>query len=118
MFKLSDAPDTYTWPVVVEIPADGGNYREARFTARFQLQPQDVVDEVLQKIRDEDDQDEDTDLAVKLLVGWEDVQGADGQPLVYSDESKHALLNIPYVRGAVVRAYFASLGGKKARRKN
>ena len=117
MFRmLEDVVQSYSWPVKIEIPVDGGRYRDADFQAVFQMLGQDEIDDIIRRIQDEDAQDED--LANRLLIGWTGVVGKDGEALAFSDENRSALLNVPYVRRAVLRAYLASMGGRKARQKN
>ncbi len=114
MFKIAQDP-TYKWPVNVFIPKDGGKFVKATFTAEFKALPQDEIDGVLTDIRDGR---ADADFAVECLVGWKGVQDSDGSEMVYSDEAKAKLLNIPYARNAVVTAFFESISGGAARRKN
>lgn len=114
MFKITQNP-TYTWPVTVHVPKDGGKFVKATFTAEFRALEQDEIDRVLQDIRDGDP---DTNFAGECLSGWKDVQDDDGSALVFSDDNKAKLLNIPYARNAVVTAFFESISGGAARRKN
>ncbi len=95
---------------------DGGRWREAKFLGLFSLVHQSEIDDILAKIADGEEQDED--LASRLLVGWSEIVGEDGQPLPYSEEAKASILDLPHVRRAVLKAYGDSLGGRAARRKN
>jgi hypothetical protein len=114
MFKIDENP-TYKWPVNVYVPRDGGKFVKATFTAEFKALPQDQIDAVLQSIRDGDP---DANFAGECLVGWSGVQDSDGTDLPYSDEAKTKLLNMSYVRNAVVTDFFESISGGAARRKN
>ncbi len=114
MFKIAQEP-SYKWPVTVHIPKDGGKFVKATFSAEFRALPQDEIDNVLQDIRDGD---RDADFATTSLIGWSGVQDMDGSELPYSDEAKAKLTNIPYVRNALVAAFFESISGGAARRKN
>ena len=114
MFKISQEA-TYKWPVTVHIPRDGGKFVKATFTAEFMALPQDKIDSVLEDIRAGD---RDADFATECLVGWSGVQDTDGSDLPYSDEAKGKLLNMSYVRNAVVTDFFESISGGAARRKN
>ena len=106
---------TYEWPVTVYVPKNGGKFFKATFTAEFRVLSQDEIDRVLANIREND---ADTNFAGECLAGWKEVQDDDGSELVYSDGAKAKLLNIPYVRNAVVTAFFESISGGAARRKN
>lgn len=112
MFKIADK-NTYRWPVTVHIPQDGGKFTKATFDAEFQALPQNELDQI---VRDAVAGDPDASVAARCLCGWKGVQDADDTELPYSDGAKDRLLNITYVRAAVVQAYFESIGG--ARRKN
>lgn len=112
MFKITQ-DRTYKWPVTVHIPADGGKFTKATFTAEFRALAQDVIDGVLDDLRSGD---RDADFARECLIGWSSVQDQDGSELPFSDEAKAKLLNIPYVRTALVNAFFESISGGK--RKN
>jgi hypothetical protein len=113
MFKIAEAPLTYTWPVTVSIPANGGKYTKATLTAEFQALDQDRIDAIIGG-----EAEIDADLLTECLVGWKGVQDADGAELPVSDEGRVRLLKIPYVRSALVRAFFESISGGAARRKN
>ena len=113
MFKISQNT-TYKWPVTVHIPRDGGKFVKGTFTAEFKAMPQNEIDGVLADLRDGH---QDADLASACLTGWANVQDDDGSDLPYGDEAKDKLLNVPYVRVALVTAFFESIGGG-ARRKN
>jgi len=114
MFKIAQQP-TYKWPVKVHIPTDGGKFTTGTFTAEFNALPQDEIDKIIEAGRDGD---RDADLAREVLVGWASVQDEDGSDLPYSDEAKARLINIAYVRNALVTAFFDSITGNAARKKN
>lgn len=114
MFKIAQEP-SYKWPVTVYIPKDGGKFVKATFSAEFKSLPQDAIDRVLADIREGV---ADADFAGECLVGWSGVQGDDGSELAFSDEAKTKLTNIPYARNGVVAAFFESISGGAARRKN
>jgi hypothetical protein len=114
MFKIAQKP-TYKWPVTVQIPTDGGRYTKATFTAEFRAMSQKEIDELVLAGRDGD---RDADLCRELLVGWSGVQDEDGSEIAFSDEAKDRLLNITYVRHGLLDAFFASITGAGARRKN
>lgn len=114
MFKIAQNP-TYQWPVTVHIPQDGGKFMKATFTAEFRALAQERIDAVIAEARGGDS---DADLMSECLIGWSGVADADGTDLPYSDEAKARLLDIPYVRAALATAFFASISGDEARRKN
>lgn len=114
MFKIAQNP-SYKWPVTVYVPQDGGKFLKATFSAEFRRLPQDEIDRLLQELRNGDP---DVSFAAECLIGWSGVQDTDGGELAYCDEAKDKLLNIPYARNGVVTAFFESISGGAARRKN
>lgn len=116
MFKLAEQPDDYSWPVEIQIPQDGGRYTTAEFDARFRILPQSEIDAIIETAQNGTGQDEA--LMSRVLIGWARVEGEDGGPLAYSEEAKRALLDIPYVRIGIARAFFNSIRGRERQRKN
>lgn len=112
MFKL-EKKSTFTWPVTVNVPKDGGTFASHQFTAEFKLQEQSKVDALLLRF-----QQNDEDILKELLVGWLGVQDSDGDELDYTEENKAKLLDIPYVRSALLKAYFEAASGNKVKRGN
>ena len=115
MFKLQKK-DTIQWPVLVSIPQDGGRTVKAEFTATFKVLSKDRIRELV--LADLDDA-EQADLAAESLVGWDErLVDANDQPLPYGEEAKRDLLQITYVRAAVVQAFTTMSSGRNAARKN
>lgn len=112
MFKIVTSP-TYTWPVVVELPTDGGKTEKATFDAEFKRLTQTRVEE----IRDAARRGEmgDAELVKEALVGWSGVVDEKG-PVPYSESARDQLLDIPTVAASIVLALMDSLSG--IRRKN
>lgn len=112
MFKITQQP-TYSWPVTVELPTDGGKVEKATFDAEFKRLTQSRVDEIRMAV--ERNEMRDVDLAREAMVGWSGVVDGDG-PVPYSESARDQLLEIPMVSSAIVTALLGSLAG--ARRKN
>jgi hypothetical protein len=112
MFKIVQNP-TYSWPVSVELPSDGGKTEKATFDAEFKRLTQSRVEEIRQAV--ERNEMRDVDLAREVLVGWSGVVDGDGQ-VPFSESAKQQLLDIPMVATAIVTALLGSISG--ARRKN
>lgn len=112
MFKLAQKT-SYTWPVTVHIPADGGRFTKAGFDAEFKALPQERIDDYLAG-RGNDDE---ADFLNEVVIGWKGVADDAGADVPYSEDAKPKLLAIPYVRTALVRAFFESITGG-AKRKN
>ena len=102
MFKIA-TETTFTHPVKVMIPVDGG-HEAADFRAKFLVLPSD--------------REKDFDLATAegsngflraILVSADDVAGDDGEALPWSDALRDRLLQVPFVRTALTRTYFRAV---------
>jgi len=112
-FVLKQSED-YSWPVPVELPADGGRFSKHTFDAKFKRLPQDRIRDIMEKIQ-ANEIDDDT-LCREIMIGWDGVQDAKGEEIPFSESSLNVLLNVQMVAAAVVSAWFDSLA--KAKRKN
>jgi hypothetical protein len=106
--------DSYTWPVPVELPADGGRFNKQTFDAQFKRLPQDRIRDIMDKIQ-AGEIDDDT-LCREILIGWSGVQDNKSEEIPFSESSLNVMLNVQMVAAAVVSAWFDSLA--KAKRKN
>lgn len=113
MFVISQKT-TYTWPVTVEFPVDGGKTDRQTFDAELKRMTQSRINEIREAI--EKGETSDTELAREVLVGWEGVNDDNGEAVPFSERSRDKLLDIPLVAAAVVVAWLGSLSGVK--RKN
>lgn len=113
MFKIVQNA-TYTWPVTVELPTDGGKTEKQTFDAEFKRLTQTRVDEIRQSV--ERGEMRDSELAREAMVGWSGIVDGDGGQVQFSEKSRDQLLDIPQVSGAVVTALLSSMSG--AKRKN
>lgn len=109
MFKLTEKR-TIKWPVTVDVPQDGGSTRPAKFTVEFRLLDQSDIDVSLAQARN------DAEFLFEVMQDWEGVADEDGQTIEFSDDTARRVVDIPYVRNALLRAYFEAVSG--GRRKN
>lgn len=112
MFKL-EKKDTIKWPVQVNIPKDGGGFATHEFSAEFKLQEQSKMDLLIERLKNDD-----VDILRELVVGWSGVSDAEGNVVTYTDEARDQLIDIPYVRSALLKAYFEAATGNRAKRGN
>lgn len=112
MFKFpKDGLFEADWGVQVYVPVDGGRHQIQKFTARFKVLSQEELKGIT------GDSDFDDEMLNKILIGWgEDLVDDAGQPLPFNEENKKAVLDIPFVRLAIIRAYGEAVAN--ARRKN
>lgn len=124
-FVLEQSP-TFSWPITVKEPVDGGRFRSHTFTAVFKRVSQDRYEELLLQQRDfkllvERDAEVSSiplrEIADELLVGWADIFEPDNTTQVpYSQEAKAQLLKTAGIANALVETYFEVL--EKAKAKN
>jgi len=100
----------WSWPVKVQVPADGGVYVEQRFSARFRLTPAQQAGALL--LEDPSGRA----LIRHALVGWSEVVDDAGKEVAFSAEAAELMLGIPYVFTALAASYSDSVAG--APRKN
>ena len=107
MFKIAANPEfSHTVPILV--PTDGG-HREESLRARFRVIGSEALDsfqltstgEVLTFLRE-------------VLVSLDDLADAAGNPVPYNDEVRDQVLQLPYVRLALVRSYMSAITKAKA----
>lgn len=132
MFILAAKP-TVLWPVHFRAPQDGGGFEEHVFKARFNLPvDQAEVEDLFRRIEESRRQlvqqlmspgkpaeaaegfgAADRYILDKYWAGWPDGEVKDGQGAVipYGPETRAALLAIPGMRVALVRAFMETLGG-------
>jgi len=112
MFKL-EKKTTFRWPVVVNVPKDGGGFASYEFTGEFKLHDQSKMDTLLERFR-QDDQD----VLRELLIGWSGVQDSNGDELLVNDENRDTLIDVPYVRSEMLKEYFDAVSGNKVKKGN
>ncbi len=118
--------DSYTWPVSIKLPANGGKRERQTFDAEFKRLPQSRINEIQREVQvrvKANEKGEDTgegvsdqSIADEILVGWDGIVDGDGEPVPFSNAVKAQLLDVPIMAGALVAAYFESLVEQK--RKN
>jgi len=114
---------SYTWPITLVLPVDGGRREKHTFDGEFKRLPQTRINEIVRQARAmergklaDDEALEDQDAAREVLIGWAGVVDDDAKDIPFSDTALAQLLEIPTVAGQIVRAWFESL--EVAKRKN
>lgn len=110
---------SYSWPVSIQLPADGGKREKSTFDALFKRLPQSRINEIQQLVQQRikaaergeelDNGVTDQTIAAEILVGWSGILDADGDDVPYSEAVKAQLLDVPMMAGALIEAYFTSL---------
>lgn len=100
-----------TTEVIIHVPVDGGRSAKHSMQVTYEIVPKEVSDTIY------DDGGDDRDLLKLVVKGFDHVATKDKQPIVYSDESLHKLVNISYVRVAWIKKYL-ELSHGEGKRKN
>ncbi len=124
-FVLKQAT-SYTWPIKLVIPTDGGRKETHTFDGEFRRLPQSRINEIMkiaramERGRADDDEVEDQGLARELLIGWSGVVDDAGKEIPFSDGAINQLLEIPTVAGQIIKHFFESIQSEKepGKRKN
>jgi hypothetical protein len=116
--------DSYGWPVEFYQPENGTRKKQS-FTARFKELKQTRINEiqvlVQKRVKSIQEGEEDTSgitdqsIADEVLVGWEDVEDGEGNPILFSNKIKKQLLDKPMLASAIIESYFDSLVEAKAK---
>lgn len=109
-FKLAQR-DSYTWPVPLSIPADGGRFDKFSFDAQFRVLTQARIREIGDQINAGDT--DDAAVSREIICGWSGITDANDKEMPFSEKALDDLLNIPMVATFIVRAWFTSLKGAK-----
>jgi hypothetical protein len=114
---------TYTWPITLVLPIDGGRREKHTFDGELRRLPQTRINEIIRQARlqergklTDDEELQDQDAAKEILAGWTNVVDDKGEEVPFSESALNQLLEIPTVAGQIVRTWFESL--EVAKRKN
>lgn len=108
-FKISSATSgTYTWPVAVYIPIDGGKHKKETFEAIFKRHktgegpdPESVTSE------------DGVEVFKRFLVGWNGIKDDSENELPFTDENLAEFIKIPVFVVSVIDAWRASVKAAK-----
>jgi len=96
MFTVTDDPQ-FTHDVKVQVPVDGG-HKEETFKTRFRVIPLEELEDLASL--------EGQKLALKrVIVTMSDLIDHEKNEVSYSDELRDQLIDVPYVRMALIRTY-------------
>jgi hypothetical protein len=110
MFKISQS-ESYSWPVIVELPISGGRTDKQNFDAVFKRLPQSRIKEIGEQIKSEEITDEQ--LIREIVLGWSGIVGDDGKEVPFSDGALTKLIDIPLVARSLIASWYASISGAK-----
>ncbi len=101
MLKITARP-RFTHKVVAHVPVDGGFARE-EFRATFRLAADSAADLSTDTLKEAFLRD--------IVVELHDLTDAEGYPAPWSDETRDQAFALPWVRLALLKAYFEAIVG-------
>lgn len=112
MFRLVQN-DSFTWPIRVDIPVDGGRFESATFDAVFKKVPQSRIKDLQKQIAK--DGFDDTAMCREILIGWSGIVDEDGEEVPFSQSNRDRLLDTIGLSSAIVMQFFEALRGNRAK---
>lgn len=107
---------SYTWPVPLLIPVDGGRREKHSFDAEFKRLPQTRIDEIIRLARmieagkcEPEDEQTMARIPRELLIGWTGITDDAGKDVPFSESALDQLLEIPAIAGQIIKAWFSSM---------
>lgn len=110
MFKLV-RPKSYSWPVELRTPTNGGSYEKATIDLEFRYVPQSEVTATLQALEGKTF----SEVVEGLVVGWTGVADESGNDVPFSVTNLAKLLDIPGVAATIFGAWAESLSAAPAK---
>lgn len=116
MFKLlNELTETYTWPVSMKVPGNGGKAITLKFDAVFNRLPADRMREIMRSKEDLPEGEEPRtirDVVDEALAGinYKDDEGKEARA---TDDEKDELLNVIGADVAIYVSLLASFRGEK-----
>jgi hypothetical protein len=111
--------DSYSWPVPLLIPVDGGKKQKFSFDAQFKRLKHSRINQIIKQARaihfgrEEEDMLDDQEGVREILVGWSGVFDDDGNEVPFSESALLQLIEIQTVPGQIIKAWFDSMETSK-----
>jgi hypothetical protein len=116
MFKTTLTP-SYSWPVKVRLPADGGKFSEQSFNATFRRLDSDTVRAMYREVTEDEGAAAAVAAVKQVVIGWDGIEDENG-PVPFSDTALAELLHIQRVDAAIIAAFFQSCFAMEDKPKN
>ncbi len=95
-----------TWPVILKVPVDGGDFGRVEVSADFVILPQDEIGGLQSMISDEGQRD----LLKRVVKNLHGVAGPDGTQITWSTQADIAL-EWGFIKQGLLTAYAGALRG-------
>lgn len=107
MFKLQQS-ESFSWPVTIKVPSDGGRYVAETFDVQFRRLSHSRLKELSEAV--ESGELHDPEFVREVVVGWDGIT-SDSGPVPFSVSAFNQLLEVQGVAKAIVLAYRDALAG-------
>ncbi len=115
---LKEIPQTYTWPVELMVPINGGKRKKITFEAEFNRKSKTETQKLLAAARTVDENwiqsIEFAPIIEEVLIGI-NAKDESGKSAPLPDDIKEELLEITGAEAAIFNAYMASLSQEKTK---
>ena len=115
MFKLS-TKKSYKRNIKIDVPQDMGKTERQTFVMEFKQLSVSETKDLIEEAQNERISDED--MLRRYVLGWDGIVDEDGNPLDFTTSNLEAVMDVPYVRKAIMAAFIEDVFGKEAVRKN
>tara|TARA_B100001094_G_scaffold197687_1_gene191814 strand:+ start:9010 stop:9354 length:345 start_codon:yes stop_codon:yes gene_type:complete len=106
--------NSYKWPVVHDMPVDGGKHERHTFDAEFKRITQSRIRQMGEQI--DNNEITESELVTEVLLGWDGINDDDGNPIKFSQKALDQVIDVPMLATSISKAFFDSIAG--AKRKN
>lgn len=111
MFQLIQQSESIKWPVKVDLVDANGGVIQRSFKAKFKRLSQEEIDAAIAATLDGSLSDQEH--AQNILVGWDEINDEDGNPLEFTPDNRDKVLNIHPVRPSIIEAWFECVKARK-----
>ena len=115
MLKLA-TKNTYKRSIPVDVPLDMGKTERSTFIMEFKRLSVSETKALVEEAASRAVSDEE--MLERYAVSWEGVVDDDGKPLAFNKTNIEKLMDISYIRKALMAAFIEDVFGKEAVRKN
>ncbi|MGZ3743859.1 MAG: phage tail assembly chaperone [Pseudobdellovibrionaceae bacterium] len=98
--------ESFTWPVKIKSPKDGGGYEEQKINLEFKKLPQSEFQKTLKTAGITDVQ-----FCQQVIIGWKDVVNENNEPVVFSEANLADFLETLGVPSQIVQQFTEIVSG-------
>lgn len=115
MLKLA-TKSTYKRNIHVEIPLDMGKTEKQSFVMEFRRLSVSETKDLIAEAQDRNVTDEE--MIKRYAVSWSGLAGEDGEEIAFNNANLEMVMDVSYMRKAIMQAFVEDVFGKEAARKN